>query len=189
MAVVNDIIKIIYREIFTVTFLHAGYGAARPNFISDSITVKPDTKTKIIFENHSMDYRFFNNTLVVFLRCADQTSVIPYIKFGEDFSIRFLLISSGDFLNKTLIDAVGVTQFYQFSNQTNIGSGGFITMHTEGVNTDDLKSAAVVKVGENCLGVIDIYSNEAKDSTYELFNGGNENLNNPGYFIRFISRI
>lgn len=189
MADVIDIVKIIYKELFTVKFLHTGYGAPRPNSISDSIQLQPDTATKSIFNNHSIGYSFFNDTLVVFIRCTGQTPLVPYVKFAENFKIRFLFIVSDDFLKKTVVDAVGVTQFYQFSNQINIGSGGFISMHLEGVNKDDLKSAALVEVSENCLGVIDIYSNGAKDHTYEIFSGPNENLNNPGYSIRFISKI
>lgn len=189
MADVVDIIKIIYKELFTVRFLHSGYGTPRPGSISDSINLQPDASTKIIFRNYSIGYSFFNDTLVVFMRCADQLPAVPYTRFAENFRIRFLLNVSGDFLNKTVADPVGAAQVYQFSNQTNVGSGGFISMHTEGVNSDDLKTLASVNPGENCFGVIDIYSSAAINNAYELFSGTNENLNNPGYSIRFISKI
>lgn len=189
MADVVDIIKIIYKELFTVKVLHTGYGTPRPDSVSDNINVKPDGNTKIIFSNYSIDYSFFNDTLVVFMRCADQSPAVPYSKFGENFRIRFLLNVSGDFLNKTVADPVGAAQVYQFSNQTNVGLGGFISMHTEGVNSDDLKTVASVNPGENCFGVIDIYSSGAVNNSYELFSGADENLNSPGYSIRFISKI
>ena len=189
MAEVVDIIKIIYKELFSVKILHAGYGTPRPDSISESINLQPDTNTKKIFKNYNMGYSFFNDTLVVFMRCADQLPVVPYVKFAENFRIRFLLNVSGDFLNRTVADAVGATQVYQFSNQTNVGSGGFISMHSEGVNSDDLKTTAVVNADEKCFGVIDIYSSGAINNAYELFSGTDESLNNPNYSIRFISKI
>ena len=189
MADVVDIIKIIYKELFTVKLLHTGYGAPRPGSISDSINLKPDAETKIIFSNYSIGYSFFNDTLVVFMRCADQSPVVPYIKFAENVRLRFLLNVSGDFLNKTVADPVGAIHIYQFSNQINAGSGGFISMHAGGVNIDDLKAAAAVNADENCFGVIDIYSSAAINNAYELFSGSNDNLNNPNYSIQFISKI
>ena len=189
MADVVDIIKIIYKELFTVRLLHTGYGTPRPDSIADNITLHPDASTKIIFSNYSIGYSFFNDTLVVFMRCADQSPVVPYIKFAENFRIRFLLNVSDDFLKKTVADPVGATQVYQFSNQANAGSGGFISMHTTGVNSDDLKTATLINADENCFGVIDIYSSAAINSAYELFSGANDHLNSPAYSLQFISKI
>ncbi|MGN6531240.1 MAG: hypothetical protein ACTHK0_05765, partial [Ginsengibacter sp.] len=60
---------------------------------------------------------------------------------------------------------------------------------TAGVNSDDLKTVGVVNPDEHCFGVIDIYSSGAINSAYDLFSGASENLNDPGYSIRFISKI
>lgn len=189
MAEVVDIIKIIYKELFSVKILHAGYGTPRPDSISESINLKPDTNTKKIFKNYNMGYSFFNETLIVFIRCADQSPPVPYIKFAGTFRLRFLLNVSGNFLNKTTIDPVGATQVYQFSNKTNVGSGGFISMHVEGVNNDDLKTVALINADEKSFGVIDVYTSGAINSAYELFSGTDENLIDPAYSIRFISKI
>jgi hypothetical protein len=62
-------------------------------------------------------------------------------------------------------------------------------MHTGGVNGDDLKTVAAVNADENCFGVIDIYNSGEVNNSYDLFSGVNENLNNPAYSIRFISKI
>lgn len=189
MADVADIIKTIYKELYNVKFLHTGYGVPRPNSISDNINLQPDADTVITFNNYNIDYSLFNDSLVVFIRCADQSPPVPYVKFANPVRLRFLLNVSNDFLNKTLADAVGATQVYQFSNQTNAGAGGFISMHTEGVNSDDLKTTTEVNADEKCFGVIDIYSSGAINNAYELFSGTDTKLNNPNYSIRFISKI
>lgn len=189
MADVADTIITIYKELYHVKFLHAGYGAPRPDSIFENITLQPDADTVITFNNYNIDYRLFNDTLVVFIRCANQSPAVPYVRFADTFRLRFLLNVSNDFLNKTVVDPVGSAQLYQFSNQTNAGSGGFISMHTGGVNSDDLKTVAVVNADEKCFGVIDVYSSGAINNSYDLFSNANETLNDPGYSIRFISKI
>lgn len=189
MADVVDIIKTIYKELYNVKFLHAGYGTPRPSSISDNINLQPDTDTVITFNNYNIGYSLFNDTLVVFIRCADQSPPVPYVKFAEPARLRFLLNVSNDFLNKTVVDPVGAAQVYQFSNQTNVGSGGFISMHVTGVNADDLKTVALVNPDESCFGVIDVFTSGAINSAYELFSDANETLIDPAYSIRFISKI
>lgn len=189
MATVVDTIKTIYKELYKVKFVHTGYGSPRPNSISDDLTVQPDADTRVIFNNHNIGYHFFNDTLVVFIRCADQTPPVPYLKLAQPLRLRFLLNVSNNFLNKTVVDPVGSVHVYQFSNQVNAGTGGVISMHTQGVNSDDLKTVSVVNPDENCFAVIDIYSSGAINSAYDLFSGASENLNDPGYSIPFISKI
>ncbi len=189
MADVVDVIKTIYKELYNVKFLHAGYGAPRPNSISDNINLQPDADTVITFNNYNIGYSLFNDTLVVFMRCADQTPSVPYVKFAEPVRLRFLLNVSNDFLNKTVVDPVGATQVYQFSNQINVGSGGFISMHVEGVNADDLKTVAAVNADEKSFGVIDVFTSGAINHAYDLFSDANETLIDPDYSIRFISKI
>ena len=189
MADVVDVVKTIYKELYNVKFLHAGYGAPRPDSISDNINLQPDATTVITFNNYNIDYILFNDTLVVFIRCADQSPPVPYVKFANPVRLRFLLNVSTDFLNKTVVDPVGATQVYQFSNQINVGSGGFISMHVEGVNSDDLKTVAAVNADEKCFGVIDIFSSGAINNAYELFSDANETLIDPAFSIRFISKI
>ena len=195
----GDIVKTIYEELFTVKFLHNGYGDPRPKLIADSIKLKPDAETKNLFNNHNLGYRFFNDTLICFIRTNLRQllsppalePVSPYIKFSGNVRIRFFLNASTDFLNRTLVEATGARQTYQFTNQVNAGTGGFICMHTSGVNNDDLKNVDTVEIDKNerCFGVVDVHSSGAVDSTYELFSGSDQSLQSPQYSIRFISKI
>ena len=189
MALVEDITNVIYKEIFTVKIFHDGYGSPRPVFIADNITLEPDENTKFFFKSYDMSYRFFNDTIICFVRSEDVVPGVPYIKFSGDVRIRFLINASTDFLNKTVVDAVGAKQMYQFTNQVNVGTGGFICMHTAGANVDDLKNANVVNADKACFGVIDVHSTGAVNSSYDLFSGAGQNLQNPSYSIRFISKI
>ena len=192
MAVQKDIISPIYKELFTVKFLHAGYGVARKSLIAEDIHVGPDAATKELFTNHNLGYRFFNDTLVCFIRTEllSPPGLVPFIKFTSPFVIRFLINVSSGFLSKTNVVVTGSQQVYQFNNQVNAGTGGFICMHIVGVNNDDLKSVAVVKPDNPCFGVIDISSTAAVNSTYEIFTGGPiQELKSPAYSIQLISKI
>lgn len=192
MAVQKDIIRIKYKELFTVKFLHAGYGAARKTFIADDIHIEPDMATRKLFINHYLDYRFFNDTLVCFIRTAllSPPSLMPFVKFPNPFVIRFMITPSTVFFGKTDVLVTGSQQVYQFNNKVNAGTGGFICMHVAGVDNDDLKSAAVVKPDNPCFGVIDISSTGAFDSNYEIFTGGpGQELRSPAYSIQLKSII
>src|SRR5450432_3239991 len=116
----EDIIKTIYEELFTLKFLHSGYGDPRPDFIADNIILEPDGQTKIFFSNYNLLYRFFNDTLICFMRCADALPRVPYIKLSGDVRMRFFMNASSDFFNKTVVDVAGAQQVYQFTNQVNI---------------------------------------------------------------------
>lgn len=189
MAELADIVKTINRTLFTVRFLHSGYGLPRPEVISNYIRVSPDENTLNFFDDYSIGYHFFNDMLLVFMRCSNGVLTTPFIKFSEEVRLRFYLNISTDFLIKTMVDNVGVAQIYQFSNKINIGTGGFLSMHTAGVDKDDLELVELAEPGEACFGVIDIYKTGAINDAYTLFLGAEETLNSPGYSIRFISKI
>src|SRR5215467_12836097 len=92
----------IYRELFTVKFLHSGYETSLDNFLSKGISVIPDEDTKNLFSNYQMDYRFFNNVLVCYMRCVllsppNSQPKVPYINVSGNIRIRFLIQNSGDF--------------------------------------------------------------------------------------------
>ena len=189
MAELADIVKTINKTLFTVRFLHAGYGLPKQEVISDYIRLHPDEDTRNIFVDHSIGYRFFNDLLIVFIRCSNLVPTTPFIELSEEVRLRFYLNVSTDFLNKTQVDHVGAVQVYQFSNKVNIGTGGFLSMHTAGVDIDDLKSVELAETGETCFGVIDVYKTGAINNIYNLFSGVEQTLNSPEYFIRFISTI
>jgi hypothetical protein len=195
--VLKDIIKTTYKELFTVKFQHSGYGLLRSKFVADSIRVEPDVAGRELFADHSIGYRFFNDTLICFIRtqplappAADPKA--PYIKFPGNVLIRFLINVSADFLDKTNVVPAGAKQVYHFSNQANAGTGGFISVHTDtiGVNNDDLKNVTVVNPGSACFGVIDIFSNGAVNANYELFtSSATQQLRSPAFVIPFKSKI
>ena len=195
--VLKDIIKTTYKELFTVKFLHSGYGLTRQNLIADSISVEPDEATSELFADHSIGHRFFNDTLICFIRTEPlappaPNPKAPYIKFSGNVQIRFLVNVSPDFLNKTNVVATGAKQIYQFNNQSNAGTGGFISVHTDtiGVNNDDLKDVVVVKPGRNCFAVIDIFNNGAINNSYDLFTSSvTQQLKSPAFVIPFKSKI
>lgn len=196
-VVVRDITDIKVEELFTVRFLHTGYGFPRRKLIESSITVEPDNATSNFFTNHNMGYRFFNDTLICFIRTNPPQLLsppaldpkIPFIKFSGNVRIRFFINASTDFLNKTVVEAAGATQMYQFTNQVNAGTGGFICMNTTGVNSGDLKDTNVVKADKSCFAVVDVHNSGAMNNTYSLFADINQTLQSPHYVIQFISRI
>ena len=183
-----DIVRTIYKELFTVKILHSGYGAPRPNLIAGSIALEADEETKTLFNNYYLGYRFFGDTLICFMRIAASLPAVPYLKFPGDVRIRFRMNASVDFLSKTVVDAAGAKQVYQFTNQVNIGTGGFISMHTQGVNSDDLKNVNVVNADKICFGVVDVNTSTVVNSSYAIFSGVNQQLISPNYSIRFINK-
>ena len=200
MAVVQkDIIRTTYKELFTLKFLHSGYGFSQKNSIADSIYLEPDEATRNLFINHSIGYRFFTDTLICFIRTVKTELLsppgiathVPYIKFSGNVLIRFLMNASTGFLDKTEVAATGAKQVYGFTNQVNTGTGGFISSHTDitGVNDDDLKNIAVVKPDKTCFAVIDIFNIGAVNSNYDLFNENvTQQLKSPAYAIPFKSK-
>lgn len=184
-----DIIRSIYQELFTVTLLHDGYGTPRPGFIGGDLRIDPDDETIFLFKNYDISYRFFTNTLVCFMRCADALPRVPFTPFTTPVRMRFFINANSVFLSKTVVEPVGVQQLYQFTNQVNVGTGGFISMNVAGANNDDLRAIAAVQPAKNCFGVIDIHTTGAVNTGYDLFTGINQTLQSPAYSIRFISNI
>jgi hypothetical protein len=205
MAVaLKDIIRTTYKELFTVKFLHSGYGFSHNDPIANNIKLEPDEKTRNLFVNHNMGYRFLTDTLICYIRTVktellspplsppETATHVPYIKFSGNVRIRFLINASNRFLNKTEVAATGAKQVYQFTNQVNTGTGGFISKHTDstGVNNDDLANVAVVEPDRTCFGVIDIFNTGAVNSSYDLFNENvTQQLKSPAYTIPFKSKI
>ncbi len=196
MAVAQrDIIQLLFKELFTVRFIHSAYGILRKTFIDENIFIEPDRATRTLLTNHSMDYRFINDTLVCFIRTEVSSPPgsgprTPFIKFDSPVVIRFLVNASNDFLSKTNVIRAGAQQTYYFTNQVNAATAGFICMHSTGVNNDDLKNADTVNPDEPCFAVIDIASSGAVNSTYEIFSGGPaQQLTSPVFAIQFASTI
>lgn len=182
-----------YDGLFSVQLLHSGYNIFQQNLVGQDLSVKPDKATEKLFLNHSAGYSFNNGTLVCYMRSRPvlppaATPVKPYIEFDGNTRIRFLVFGNATFLNKTQVAAAGSTQVYQFTNQANAGTNGFIAMHETGVNNDDLKTIGSVEPEENCLAVIDIHNNGAVNAGYELFGAGGQ-LMNPVYRVRFVSVV
>jgi hypothetical protein len=196
MAVAErDIIQLLCKELFTVRFIHSAYGVLRKTFISEDIFIEPDRATRTLFTNHSVDYRFINDTLVCYIRTEVSSPPVsgprtPFIKFDSPVVIRFLVSASIDFLDRTNVIAAGAQQTYYFTNKANAATGGFICMHSAGVNNDDLKDNGTVDPEKSCFAVIDIASAGAVNTSYEIFTGGPaQQLTSPGYAIQFISTV
>lgn len=187
MAEIAETVKMSYKTLFTVTFLHSRYGFPRREIISDNISLEPDAETQKIFINHSMGYRFFNDLLVVFMRCSNLIPSTPFIILADEVRLRFCINVSEVFLKKTEVEQAGATLVYQFSNKVNIGTDRFLSMHAEGVIDDDLESVDVAKADKRCFGVLDVYKTGA-NNTYNLFSSAEDTLKSPGYSIRFISK-
>lgn len=187
-----DSFKSIYKSLFSVELLHDGYNFFQQNLISENIKIKPDTQTKTLFANHAIDYRFNNGTLVCLMRGRQlvppaSLPVMSFIEFDDNVRMRFLVYSTSVFLAKTQVVAAGKTQVYQFSNQANAGTNGFIAQHEAGVNNDDLQTTVAVEPEENCFAVIDIHNNATINVSYDLF-GGDKRLLSPAYKIRFLPK-
>jgi hypothetical protein len=201
-----DTINILYKELFTILLQHDAYKVnynltipPDPNLIisnsliCEDLSIEPDNDTKILFARHDMGYRSVNGEIICFIRSKLLTPPalepkIPYVEFSENVRMRFLLLSSSSFLNKTDVKAAGSKKVYQFSNRFNIGTDLIITSEADGVGDADLEDIATTEVEENCFGVIDIYSRETINSNYEIF-GTNDQLLSPVYTVRFKRRI
>ena len=196
MAVAErDIIQLLFKELFTVRFIHSAYGVLRKTFIAENIFIEPDPATRTLFTNHSVDYRLINDTLVCFIRTEVSSPPVsgprtPFIKFDSPVVMRFLVKASNDFMNRTNVIRAGAQQTYYFTNQANAATGGFICMHSAGVNNDDLKNSDTVNLDKPCFAVIDIASSGAVNTSYEIFSGGPaQQLTSPVYAIQFISTV
>ena len=120
----NDIINVLYHELFSIKFLHDGYGIPMSNTIANDIKLYPDADTEKLLAGHDIRYRVLNETLVCFMRCKlfaapAKEPTVPYIPFSRNVRIRFLMYTTSAFMQKTFIVATGVKRIYQFSNLIN----------------------------------------------------------------------
>lgn len=181
--------RLIYNQLFSVQFLHNGYGTPRPAVLEQNIEFIPDADSAKLFRDHSMGYRLYNHTLVVFIRCAETAPPVPFVPIQRPVRIRFYVKVSADFLRKTTAMNAGATNVYLFSNRVNAGTGLFLGMHTTGINADDLHPVGSLEANQNSWAILDIYNTGAINNTYELFAGPDGRLNSPAYSVRFISQI
>ncbi|WP_153801269.1 hypothetical protein [Foetidibacter luteolus] len=124
-----DIIRTIYKELFTVKFLHSGYGQASHNAFGNAIAIEPDAATKQLLAGYQADYRLLGNTLVCFIRSQlisppAKEPKKPYTLFTGDTRLRFMLYGITDFFGKTYAVATGSKTVYQFTNKiSNVQTG------------------------------------------------------------------
>lgn len=185
-----DLITRRYERLFSIQFLHTGYEFFAQNLLQEGLRIVPDSDTQELFDNHFIRYRFENGTLLCIMQCnllspPAITPVLPFISFSGNVRLRFLVFSSSDFLKRTQVIAAGSTAVYQFSNQNNTGTNGFIAQHETGVNNDDLQNTSAVQPSQKCFAVIDIHNNGAVNAGYDLF-GGDSRMLSPVYRIRFV---
>lgn len=117
-----ETIRTIYKELFTIKFVHTGYDFPNPSVISENIIIEPDKDTKQFFDNFNISYRFSSDTFLCFLRTRLVTPPARepqkvYLKFIGDVRLRFLIKSGTGFLKKTYVVTAGSKLVYQFSNK------------------------------------------------------------------------
>lgn len=184
--VIAESIKISYQELFTVTLAHPAFELNYPGVsissIINSLTVEPDTATQQLFADHSMGYRYTNNTIICFIRT--QPGPLAYIPLPDNAVIRLLLRPKAEFLSRTDVLLVGSSQVYWFSNSNITLSGGlkYITRDATGAGNSDLVDIATLTLKENCWGVIDVLAS-VTDSDYRIFDSGV--LKRPAFNILF----
>ena len=150
-----DIIKLLYQELFSVRFLHTGYGTPVSNILANSIWVSPDENTKKLFAGFDMGYRILGDTLICFIRsllfAPPATDLkVPFIRFTGDVRIRFLMFASLDFMNRTEVVATGKNQVYLFTNRVNnvIDANPFINQPIDPyIDSNDYDAGAIVQQG------------------------------------------
>ncbi len=129
-----DTIRTIYRELFTIRFLHKSYENPQENFLNKGLTLSPDGETKDLFKKYRMDYRCFNNRLTCYVQSSlfappDAEPLVPFVEMEGDIRIRFLMSNSSDFFDKTYIVAAGVNKTYEFSNRVSNINGGTVFLN------------------------------------------------------------
>lgn len=119
-----ETVRLLYKELFTIQFAHAGYGLEKNVSISDSIRIRPDNETAVYTTNYNIGCRFYGDKFFCFIRTRllappAVEPVEPYIKNTDETRLRFLMYSSTDFISKTFAVNAGGKWVYQFSNKTN----------------------------------------------------------------------
>jgi hypothetical protein len=159
---VDETVRTIWRELFTIKFLHSGFETPNENFLPKGIQVVPDGATQQLFTDQKIRYRFFTNSLVCFIECTPfnppaPEPKVPFIPIDGDLHIRFLVLSSGAFAANTYVVAAGSKQTYQFSNKGNNQSGGFIFLTSPVENhsgSSDYGIGTVVQNGGNLFAAL-----------------------------------
>lgn len=193
-----DTIHIAYKELFTVNLLHPAFETTftykdpvtntnktiTGSSIFNVLSVEPDTATRKLFANQSINFKNRHDMLSCFIRADLQQ---PLIKLPGNMRIRFLLKQKADFFHRTNIMAAGSRQVYRFTNENNTIDSGIkhITKNANGVTDADVEDISIVAPGENCLGVIDMLTS-VTDVNYRLLNG--DTLESPEFVIRFIKK-
>lgn len=155
MAGSVDTINLLYQELFSVRFLHTGYGTPVSNMLSKSIWMSPDANTQKLFAGFDMGYRMLGDTLVCFIRSLlfappATDPKVPFNRFTGDVRIRFLIFASQDFMNRTEVVATGKNQVYQFTNRIDnvISSDIFISRPIGLYNaSNDYDAGTIVQQG------------------------------------------
>lgn len=157
-----EIIDTIYAELFNITFTHSAYETPLDKFLSRSLSIVPDEDTKQLFKEYKMDYRFFNNVLVCFVKSSlfappAPDPKVPSVTIDASTKIRFLIKNSSDFFAKTFVTAQSNKKIYQFSNKVNNSSGTdtFLSAPVEGYNSaNDYSQGTIVSDGSNLYGTV-----------------------------------
>ena len=152
----------IYTTLFTVQFQHIAYQTPQQNFFSEAISITPDQDTGAIFSDYKMNYRFFNNTLICYIRCRyfnppATDPKVPAFTITGDIKIRFLLKTLNDFFGKTYVAAAGNKKVYQFSNKIDNAGGGnlFLTAPVENYQAaNDYETGTIVQDAGNLYGAV-----------------------------------
>jgi len=154
---VGETVSTIYRELFTIKFIHAGFENIHENFLSQAISIVPDEQTEKLFIDHKVSYRFYTNTLVGFIECAlfnppALEPKVPFIPIDGDLHLRFLVKSSEDFASKTYVVSAGSKHTYHFTNKINNVGGGFTFLTSPVENhslAKDYEIGTLVRSGGN----------------------------------------
>jgi hypothetical protein len=184
-----------YKELFTIEFRHPAFELvheyidpvtlATKNIIASSIfeniSVVPDTATRQLFIDRSIDYHYKNTEMTCFARVQGAKL---YVGSGEPISLRFLQFANTEFFRRTNIVNAGSVEVYQFTNVARTGGAGNRHLSKQVIvgGTDDLKLIGTVNPEQNCLAVIDI-SSGVSDAGYRLFNAGI--LESPEFVLSF----
>jgi len=157
-----DVINTLYGILFSIRFLHGGYGTPASNDIAGSISVSPDPETQKLFKNHGISVRIFNDMLVCFIRsrlfappATDQK--VPFVPFLADARIRLLMYVTREFMNRTAAVSTGKDQVYHFSNRINnvVGTDAFVSRSIASFDAgSDYSTGTIVQEGAQLFRAI-----------------------------------
>jgi hypothetical protein len=160
--IIIETIDTTYSELFNITFAHSAYETPLDKFLSGSLSIMPDNDTLLLFKEYKMDYRFFNNVLVCFIKSSlfappATDPKIPTVTIDSSTKIRFLIKNSSDLFDKTFVTAQAKKKVYQFSNKVNNTSGSdtFLSAPVEIYNSaNDFSQGTIVSDGTNLYGAL-----------------------------------